>query len=141
MLLIFLTLLFFGGVISETCNGKPDGHYEVGCKAYLECKSGVANQVNCEDVGHSYVYNGYECADPSTVGPPCGDLRDCTGIADGKYADIYTNCTSYYTCHGGAFYGHNFCPAGLVYDESLGTCNWAYDVPPPCGTKVSILGK
>ena len=25
---------------------------------------------------------------------------------------------------------------GLVFDESLQTCNWPRDVPPPCGTHI-----
>ena len=45
------------------------------------------------------------------VGPPCGQLRDCTGKANGRYADVDGKCRSYYTCTEETFMGHNPCSA------------------------------
>ncbi|KAK3084747.1 hypothetical protein FSP39_018218 [Pinctada imbricata] len=100
-------------VDSEDCKGKPDGHYDISCRSYVECKSEVATTVNCPTVGNTqYVYDGGKCVNASTVGPPCGDLRDCTGKADGGYPDHYNNCTSYYVCSSGHFFGHHLCAPG-----------------------------
>lgn len=52
---------------------------------------------------------------PSRVPAPCGMWQDCTLLADKRYADITRNCTSYYTCHGGTYFGHNFCNPGMYH--------------------------
>lgn len=49
---------------------------------------------------------------PDNVARPCGHWQDCSHLPDKRYPDIYTNCTSYYTCHGGTFFGHNYCNPG-----------------------------
>lgn len=49
------------------------------------------------------------------VGAPCGTLRDCTGKADGLYADIDWKCRSYYTCNTETFMGHNPCSASKFF--------------------------
>uniref|UniRef100_K1QTD2 Uncharacterized protein n=2 Tax=Magallana gigas TaxID=29159 RepID=K1QTD2_MAGGI len=72
---------------------------------------------------------------PSRVPAPCGMWQDCTLLADKRYADITRNCTSYYTCHGGTYFGHNFCNPGVVFDEVMQICNWPQNVAPPCGTR------
>ncbi|XP_021349690.1 uncharacterized protein LOC110448001 isoform X2 [Mizuhopecten yessoensis] len=68
------------------------------------------------------------------VPPPCNIVVDCTNKPDFKFADLETSCRSYYTCHNGYFYGHNFCSPGLVFDESMQICNWPFNVVTPCGT-------
>lgn len=52
---------------------------------------------------------------PARVPAPCGMWKDCTLLADKRYADITRNCTSYYTCHGGTYFGHNFCNPGMYH--------------------------
>jgi len=52
---------------------------------------------------------------PANVAAPCGEILDCTGKADGRYADTDNNCESWYTCQDEKFLGHNFCPKGVVY--------------------------
>lgn len=54
----------------------------------------------------SHVIDDHSVAD---VGPPCGSQKDCKNVPDGKYADTETQCTSYYTCSGGTYFGHNYC--------------------------------
>lgn len=54
----------------------------------------------------SHVLDVHSVAD---VGPPCGSQKDCKNVADGKFADTDNQCTSYYTCSGGTYFGHNYC--------------------------------
>ncbi|KAL4223024.1 hypothetical protein ACF0H5_016502 [Mactra antiquata] len=116
------------------CSIKPDGHYEISCKAYDECKNNVLTQVEC---GQDMVYdhNLPGCNAEKLVAPPCGLYRDCSIRNDGTYPDYELNCTSYFTCHNNFYYGHNFCPDDLVFDSTLLLCTWPRDVYPPCGTK------
>merc|ERR1711976_241201 len=116
------------------CSDKPDGVYGWGCRAYTICQGGNGTSVECTfpDVFNPEIER---CDDPGNVGPPCGLFRDCTDKEDGRYADLFVNCTAYYTCDAGMYLGHNPCPPGLVFDEIDEVCDWPYDVLPPCGTK------
>ncbi|XP_021344474.1 uncharacterized protein LOC110444419 [Mizuhopecten yessoensis] len=75
----------------------------------------------------------YICS-PINVAPPCGQQKDCSNLANGRYADKDNNCSSYYTCNTGTFFGHSLCAGSLVFDEAKQTCNWPNNVLPPCGT-------
>lgn len=62
----------------------------------------------------------------------------CDGLAAGMYADP-ENCDSYYVCvpaHDGSMRTHySICPGGLIYNPVDQICDFAANVPPPCGTK------
>ncbi|KAL3857990.1 hypothetical protein ACJMK2_012609 [Sinanodonta woodiana] len=124
----------FATSLAVNCTTLPDGSYEAGCRSFAVCKGGVGLIVDCEP---KKVFNNNTglCDDVANVSPPCGLARTCTGKPNGKYADVDLHCSSYYTCYEEKFLGHNICPAGLVFDEGLVTCNWREAVPPPCGTK------
>ena len=70
---------------------------------------------------------------PSNVDEICGTFRNCEGRDDGRYPDIDRNCRYYFTCYAGKFMGHNPCPAGLVFNYALQTCDYITDIGPPCG--------
>ncbi|XP_060074365.1 uncharacterized protein LOC132554084 [Ylistrum balloti] len=128
-ILIFLSLQIVEGVVN--CDGQADGNYEVTCLGYTNCHDGVATDVDCYD-GKLYNPTSNQCDDP--IYPPCNIDRDCSGTPNGRFPDMETNCTSYYTCSNGIFFGHNFCNPGLVYDQIKQLCNWPHNVSPPCGT-------
>ncbi|XP_064613346.1 uncharacterized protein LOC135477121 [Liolophura sinensis] len=151
--------------LDEHCKGKPDGNYDLACKAFIVCTGGKAHQVYCIN-GQVYNHNTGKCDetwanetskfcvatktranvtvnnsnnDYSAINspPPCGIQRDCHALHDGRYADTLRlpKCKYYYTCHGGQFLGHNECPGALVFNETLGICDWENDVFPPCGSR------
>ncbi|XP_033747004.1 uncharacterized protein LOC117332228 [Pecten maximus] len=133
-------LLVPAAVLCYNCNGRSDGNYEIGCRSYLICTDGKPVIHDCpRNQTHFMVYDNrtQQCADPSSVMHPCGVLRDCTGIKDGRFPDEDEHCRTFYTCSEGQFLGHNFCPAGLVFDSTKGTCNWKNAVAPPCGDMVN----
>ncbi|XP_070206208.1 probable chitinase 10 [Littorina saxatilis] len=66
-------------------------------------------------------------------------MKDCSNMADGHFADLDNGCHSYYTCVGGAFVGHNFCPSSLVFNEDNKACDWPDNVSPPCGTHTGTM--
>ncbi|XP_011415053.2 chitin-binding domain protein cbd-1 [Magallana gigas] len=136
---VSLILSFSLTVIGDTsvCHSNADGHYEIGCRSYVICTGGRGVIHNCPDPpAQETVYNSAKghCDNPDNVARPCGHWQDCSKLPDKRYPDIYTNCTSYYTCHGGTFFGHNYCNPGLVFDSMLQLCNWPHNVAPPCGT-------
>ncbi|XP_060563939.1 chondroitin proteoglycan 2-like [Ruditapes philippinarum] len=130
---ILVSSAFIGHVSAVNCTTLADGNYELGCKSFAKCIGGVASIVDCPE---QMVYNNNTglCDDAKNVSPPCGMLIDCTSSPDGRYADKDQNCRTWYTCNNNKFLGHNFCPEGTVFDETLNTCNWENAVPPPCGT-------
>merc|ERR1711976_260512 len=138
--LLIATLLcafYLGAEAQIDCSDKPDGAYGWGCRAYTVCRDGVGSEVECL---YPDVFNPVtkQCDDISNVGPPCGQLRNCSEKEDGRYADLYVDCTAYYTCLNGQYFGHNPCPPGLVFNEEGQVCDWPYNVPPPCGTKEEV---
>ncbi|XP_048778823.1 uncharacterized protein LOC125682358 [Ostrea edulis] len=138
-LALFSALVFCTTVCGDTnvCVGNSDGHYEIGCRSYVKCTGGIGVLHDCPNPpALNTVYNAVtgQCDRPDNVARPCGHWQDCSLLPDKRYPDMYTNCTTYYTCHGGTFFGHNFCSIGLVFDENLQLCNWPYNVAPPCGT-------
>ncbi|XP_076434935.1 chitin-binding domain protein cbd-1-like [Babylonia areolata] len=126
-----LLCLLFVSVVAPTvwtfdCSGVPNGVYEEACKTFVICRNGVGTLVECPfpTVSNGGSWHNISCVDPWTVGPPCGLTRDCTKLQDGRYADLVTNCTSYFTCTNGFYYGHNYCSEGLIFNEPLGICDW-----------------
>ncbi|XP_050409736.1 chitin-binding domain protein cbd-1 [Patella vulgata] len=130
--LLLLTTCFTVTVLGFDCANQDDGIYEIGCKSFVRCKDGEGETVECEE---GLVFNPAigDCDDPSNVASPCGNLIDCSDKPDGHYPDLDQNCHSYYTCQGGEFFGHNFCPDDLVFNEEIGTCDWEINVYEPCG--------
>lgn len=63
----------------------------------------------------------------------------CDNYAPGLYPDP-TDCSMYYECvSGDPITYHRSCGYdGLVFDERYGYCDWAANVPPPCGTNTDI---
>ncbi|XP_021349689.1 protein obstructor-E-like isoform X1 [Mizuhopecten yessoensis] len=130
----FLIFLLHGVVdCAVNCNVHGDGNYEISCYEYTTCVNGVPTVHTCLD-GQMYNPNTQQCDHSWNVPPPCNIVVDCTNKPDFKFADLETSCRSYYTCHNGYFYGHNFCSPGLVFDESMQICNWPFNVVTPCGT-------
>ncbi|XP_048775921.1 chitin-binding domain protein cbd-1-like [Ostrea edulis] len=133
-----LRVLVFAAVVVSAlavdCSTMPDGVYEAGCRSFARCTGAEVTIVDC-DKGNVYNNATGSCDDPHNVPPPCGVFRDCSNKKDGKYADMDEHCRSYYTCFKGAFLGHNKCPANLVFNEDLQTCDWPESVKPPCGSK------
>ncbi|XP_076817219.1 uncharacterized protein LOC143462809 [Clavelina lepadiformis] len=65
-----------------------------------------------------------------------GYLFECNNQAPGLYSDP-EDCSMYYECvSGDARTYHRSCGYdGLVFDDRYDYCDWAANVPPPCGTK------
>lgn len=60
---------------------------------------------------------------------------DCNGQSVGTYPDK-ADCSMYYECDGSTQTFHRSCGYdGLVYNEAEGYCDWAANVPPPCGVR------
>ncbi|XP_041346948.1 chitin-binding domain protein cbd-1-like [Gigantopelta aegis] len=134
LLAFTVTLVLLPAVFCVDCSSHPDGIYDAGCREFIHCRNHVAYVVSC-NATQVYNSNTGNCDHPHNVPPPCGVSRNCTLLHDGAYADQTEHCRSYFTCHGGTFFGHNFCTPGTVFNEILQTCDWPNDVPPPCGTK------
>ncbi|KAL8578763.1 hypothetical protein ACOMHN_045751 [Nucella lapillus] len=119
-------------VCAFRCAGVPDGVYEESCKTFILCVNGSATLTECHfgTVSNGGNIHNISCVKEDTVEPPCGMMRDCTHLANGRYADVATNCTSYFTCHNSYYYGHNYCSGGLVFDETMGLCNWPNPAQP-----------
>ncbi|XP_022327322.1 chitin-binding domain protein cbd-1-like [Crassostrea virginica] len=125
-------------VSGDECIGKSDGVYEIGCRSYVICHNQHGTIHNCPDPpATNTVYSSVTkaCDNPNNVPAPCGHWQDCSLLADRRYADTNNHCHSYYTCHKGTYFGHNFCNPGLVFDETMQICNWPQNVAPPCGTR------
>ncbi|KAL3799917.1 hypothetical protein ACHAW5_006648 [Stephanodiscus triporus] len=67
---------------------------------------------------------------PPTVYPPCRD--SCPLGATGNYP--VTSCSGYIQCVWGMHWGTTACPAGTIFDVSLGVCNWSLTTTCQCGT-------
>ena len=53
---------------------------------------------------------------PSNVALPCGGYHyDCSSKADGDYADLVTNCTSFAVCYSGKLAGYQHCAASELF--------------------------
>jgi len=128
-----LIMLLPAAALGMNCTGQPDGNYEIGCRSYAVCSGGQSNIVTC-DVNMAYNQDTGKCDDMSAIPPPCGVMKDCSSLADNHYADSDNGCRTYYTCVGGNFAGHNFCPANLVFNEVTQSCDWPKAVAPPCGS-------
>ncbi|XP_005096139.1 chitin-binding domain protein cbd-1 [Aplysia californica] len=128
-----LLILLPAAALGMNCTGQPDGNYEIGCRSYSICTGGKTTIITC-DMEMAYNQDTGKCDDVTNIPPPCGIKKDCSNAKDGRYADVDNNCKSYYTCVGGEFAGHNFCPSSLVFNEKLQSCDWPKQTPPPCGT-------
>jgi len=126
---VFLVLLP-AAALGMNCTGMPDGNYEIGCRSFAKCAGGKSEIVSC-DIDMAYNQGTGMCDDAKNVAPPCGVKKDCSSLSDGKYADTNNGCKSYYTCVAGQFAGHNFCPANLLFNEQLQSCDWPKNSP--CG--------
>merc|ERR1712033_24066 len=116
--------------LGKNCTGEVDGNYEIGCRSYAKCVGGKAEIVSC-DVDMAYNEGTGQCDDVNNVPPPCGQMKDCSAMTDGKYADMDNGCKTYYPCVAGQFAGHNFCPSTLLFNEKLQACDWPKESP--CG--------
>ncbi|XP_046555015.1 chondroitin proteoglycan 2-like [Haliotis rubra] len=136
-MLLWIVLL---GVIAVTtgldCTGRPDGIYEYSCFYFVMCSQGVAVEIRC-NITDVFDPDAMKCVTPGVGYWPCNDAEDCSTKPDSRYPDLASGCKTYYTCHNGFFYGHNYCPQGLVFDPINQLCNWPNNVAPPCGTCLS----
>ncbi|XP_046581824.1 chitin-binding domain protein cbd-1-like isoform X1 [Haliotis rubra] len=114
------------------CVAEGNGVHEKGCRAFVTCNAGVATITECQG---NMVFDDItkKCADPSRLSNLCSQIKNCSVLSDGKYHDPI--CSTYFTCYGGTFFGHNYCPGGTVFNEALQSCDWPNDTLPPCGTK------
>ncbi|XP_046361554.2 uncharacterized protein LOC124138750 [Haliotis rufescens] len=139
----FIVAVFFGFtavvVFGLDCTGKPNGIYEYSCFYYLVCLRGVAVRIRCNST-EVFDPDHQRCIRPGAGYWPCTDVKNCDKLANNRYPDFQTGCHTYYTCHNGYYYGHNFCPEGLVYDPDGQVCNWPANVIPPCGTNGYVVG-
>jgi len=115
------------------------------CRKYWHCYAGRSKHILCEGdllYDEANVWCDYpdnvpcgdrpicdECDDncektttaPSPT-PDCGHLLNCTGLADGWYADPY-NCRKYWHCSHGQG-EHHLCEDDLVYDVDHVWCDY-----------------
>nr|XP_022328094.1 uncharacterized protein LOC111127283 [Crassostrea virginica] len=133
---LLVPLLAYTAAYDE-CYKHGDGAYSHNCRTYILCHNNHGTLHYCPNPpATDTVFDARtgRCDNPNNVPPPCGMWQDCSVLGDRRYADISTNCTSYYTCHKGTYFGHNFCDKGVVFDETMQLCNWPQNVAPPCGT-------
>ncbi|CAH1801651.1 unnamed protein product, partial [Owenia fusiformis] len=131
-----LVVCVFTGVASQCeCDnvGSDPTICEWSCTYYIYCDNGTQIREDCE-VGDVVNIDNGECDIIDNVPPPCGVRRNCTGKADGYYANLDDACLSYHYCIGGEFQTNNLCPDGLIFDEPRQLCNWPNNVCPECGT-------
>ncbi|XP_061162687.1 chondroitin proteoglycan 2-like [Saccostrea echinata] len=129
--------ILFDIAFGQNCVGRVDGVYDAGCRAYTTCKGGVGTITECKQPN---VFNRdtNRCDDPANVHEICGTFRDCDGRDDGRYPDVDRKCQYYFTCFAGKFMGHNPCPASLVFNYALQTCDYITDMGPPCGVNPNM---
>ncbi|XP_046361553.1 chondroitin proteoglycan 2-like [Haliotis rufescens] len=133
-MLFWIVLLGFIAVTTGMdCTGEPDGIYEYNCFSYVICSQGVATEILCNST-QVFDPDQQKCVTPGIQNWPCTDVQSCLNQPDNRYPDYANACMTYYTCQFGIFYGHNFCPPGLVFDFKNQLCNWHFNVQPPCGT-------
>ncbi|XP_046361457.1 uncharacterized protein LOC124138700 [Haliotis rufescens] len=114
--------------------------FEYTCFSYtIKDENNQAVQIRCNSTEVFSPVDG-KCIKPEKNKWPCGKDIDCHTKADQKYADTKEGCKTYYTCLGGVFFGHNYCPGVLVFNEKYQYCDWDYNVEPPCGTHVDVIG-
>ncbi|CAH1801649.1 unnamed protein product [Owenia fusiformis] len=111
---------------------------EYACTYYIYCENNGENRVDCP-VGQVLNFDTLVCDLPERIPPPCGSWRDCTGKADGYYANLDDSCLSYHFCQSGIFQGNNICPSGTVFNDRKQACDWPANTCPPCGNASCIL--
>ncbi|CAH1801648.1 unnamed protein product [Owenia fusiformis] len=117
----------------DCINSGPDETIcEWACTYFIYCQNNNEIRIDCP-VGEVVNVDNGTCDTVENVPPPCGVLRNCTGKADGYYANTDDNCLSYHYCEGEQFMSNNICNDGLVFDEAQQICNWPANVCPPCG--------
>ena len=74
--------------------------------------------------------------DSSSGGGTCGDDIVCTAGSNTFQPDP-CDCTKFYQCsYGRPVAGQ--CASPTVWDPTITSCNWQYNVLPPCGIKGTI---
>ncbi|KAI0214608.1 hypothetical protein LSAT2_000253, partial [Lamellibrachia satsuma] len=93
------------------CKRREDGAYGGGCRTFYRCLTHRGFRVQCRP---PYVFNRHNgrCGRRRTASAPCGLRRNCSGKADGMYADVDRRCRFYYSCLSGFFLGHIACSEG-----------------------------
>ncbi|XP_065571763.1 chitin-binding domain protein cbd-1-like isoform X1 [Artemia franciscana] len=158
MILTFMILLLFKGVLSTSdiapfiCP-KPSGHFPspYDCASYYECADGIATETTCP-FGKLYNLELGECDNAQKVDCsnifllPIKDSSQSTTVfssisaesafacpePDGYFPDPDA-CDAFYICEAGIA-SRQQCPPGLVFNVDLETCDYDFNVPPPCGT-------
>ncbi|XP_059172060.1 uncharacterized protein LOC131953063 [Physella acuta] len=118
------------------CQGRRDGDIvQIGCRSYSVCVRGTPTVYNCTG---EFVYDRdlKRCVRISENRNACGQPADCSGKLDGYYPDVLYGCSTFYGCTSQQFVGRLYCDANLVYNQQANACGYAYQVPPPCGTKI-----
>merc|ERR1712154_255669 len=126
----------YGFTIHESsfdCAGKQDGLAAIGCDGKVDCVNGQAVKTFC--AGNEFFdRDTLSCIKTADNSTGCSNFNVCKSSADGRYPDFEKNCQSFYTCYGHNFYGHEYCPGALLFHVELQLCDWAANVPFPCGT-------
>ncbi|BFZ04712.1 hypothetical protein BsWGS_07751 [Bradybaena similaris] len=113
-----------------------DGVLEIGCWGYAKCVGGVVSLHRCP-ASQELERDSMTCVEKGTGHTDCSLFFSCLGLDTGNYADWRDSCQTYVTCLAEAFMGRQYCPANLVFNETLQGCDYPYNVQPPCGTKGS----
>ncbi|KAH9499965.1 hypothetical protein Btru_076044 [Bulinus truncatus] len=115
------------------CAGKENGWIlEIGCWGYIYCYYGEAVLYECPP-NTVYDRDTTSCVLPETSTSGCGTAANCTGRPDGRYAD--PPCITFYLCLNNTNKGRYYCPAKLIFNNVTESCDWIFNVLPPCGTK------
>lgn len=57
-----------------------------------------------------------------------GETGDCRGRGEGLHADTISGCQRFFMCHEHGRSGRFSCPAGTLFSQELGVCDWARKV-------------
>lgn len=110
------------------CIGAPtDGHVFVpsslSCNHYIVCMNGLTHLDTCTP-GDDFNVIRQECNPAGTV-----DCTQCGNVGSLNLPDA-NNCGSYFECRFGTR-THRNCPAGSMFDRTIGYCNVAHLVNCP----------
>lgn len=110
------------------CIGAPEvGHIFVpsplSCNHYILCMSGLSHVENCP-AGYDFNVGRQECSHAGTV-----DCTQCSSIGMVNLRDP-NDCNAYVECMFG-IRTQRTCPAGYMFDRTIGNCNLAHLVQCP----------
>ncbi|XP_059170332.1 uncharacterized protein LOC131951912 isoform X2 [Physella acuta] len=110
---------------------------EISCEGYKRCINNITVTFKC--VPPQVLQRlTMTCVDPATsTSHECShvDIDICLGKSDGFYGNTADNCHTYTRCIGGKSIGEFYCPSNLMFNDEVLTCDFPFNVLPPCGVK------